>query len=159
MAHPESELIAFLRNELGPAERERVQAHLAVCPDCRGAHDAFQRILTDLPGAVPAPPEPNWGRYRAELRARIEAQTGRRPWWRHPVPLVASAAVAALLLAVVWLGGEREAPRSDLTAMEEVILGDRLDLLRQYPLVERLDLLEDLDVIAQLDRLAPPGKG
>ena len=94
-----------------------------------------------------------WGRWRAELRAKLESRAARRAWWRRPVPVTLSAGLAAALLLVAVFTGVRQSGVGDLTAMDEILLGRRLDLLRQYQVVERLDLLEDLDVIQQLDRL------
>src|SRR6266849_3131546 len=91
--HPETELIAYLKDELPPASREAVVRHVDGCAECREALVAFRGL-----------PE-------------------------------------------------------GLNSFEEVVLGTRLDLLRQYPVVERLDLLEDLDVIRQLDGLAGRREG
>lgn len=153
--HLGPKLIAYLTGELRGAERERVAAHLAACAGCRREHEAFQRILGDLKASAPAAPEIHWGRWRAELDARLEARrrrTGFGRWLARPVPLVLSAGVAGVLLALALLG-PRGGTRVDLTAADEAVLGDRLDLLRQYPIVERLDLFENFDVIVQLDQL------
>jgi hypothetical protein len=112
-------------------------------------------------------PPPQWARYRAELRARLAAGEGRRrrAWWWHPLPLALSAGLAAAAIALALLApstwrDERlaRAPEA-FNGFEDVVLGTRLDLLRQYPVVERLDLLEDLDVIRQLDGLAERREG
>jgi hypothetical protein len=42
---------------------------------------------------------------------------------------------------------------------EEAVIGRRLGLLQQYPVVERLDLLEEFDVIQHLDQLAATREG
>ena len=160
MDHLTTDLIAYLTDELSPAERERVEAHLVGCADCRDQRDTFRTLLDGLRASAAPPPEVHWGRWRADLRGRLEARAAWRRWWLRPVPAVLAAGLAASLIAVVWLGQEREAPRgTDLAAMEEVVLGDQLDFLRQYSLLERLDFLEDLEVIDQLDRLAPRGEG
>lgn len=159
MTHPQTGLIAHLRGELGPAEREEVEAHLAACAGCRREYEAFREILAGLTAAPSPEPDLHWGRYRAELRAKLEARTVRRHWLLRPLPLTLSTAMAGALLAVLWLGGHREPARPDLTPVEEAVLGERLDMLREYRVVEQLDLLEDLDVIGQLDRLAPRGEG
>lgn len=146
MQHPGSELIAYRRGELASADRERVGAHLAACADCRHELAAFDVILEGLRGsAPPAPPEIHWGRWRTELRARVEAR-GRRRWRLSPIPLALSAGLAGVLLVFAWLGGVPEGPRPDPTGPEEVAL-------------EQLDLLEDLGVIGHLDRLVPPREG
>jgi anti-sigma factor RsiW len=151
--HPDSDLIAYLQDELSPADRERVAGHLAVCSECRGAHDDFRELLARLPASLGQPPAVHWGRFRAELRNRLEA-TGavRRPRRRWSAWAAVSLAAAAGLAALVVFMGGPSGP-TDLTSNEQVVLGRRLDLIQDYPVVERLELLEDLDVIGQLDRL------
>ena len=116
--------------------------------------EEFSDIVQELRRTAPEPPPVAWGRWRAELRARLEARATRRVWWRRPLPVTLSAGLAAALLVVAVLTGVQRSGVGDLTAMDESLLGRRLDLLRQYQVVERLDLLEDLDVIQQLDRLS-----
>jgi anti-sigma factor RsiW len=163
--HPETELIAYLKDELAAPERETVARHLDGCAECGQTLAAFRRLLDGV-AAVPAPAVP-WPRYRAELRQRLEARTerGRWSWWRRPLPVAVSAGLAAAVLAVVvvapsmWREERRARTVDGLSGFEEVVLGTRLDLLQQYPIVERLDLLEDLDVIRQLDGLTERREG
>jgi anti-sigma factor RsiW len=151
--HPDLELTAYLTDALAPAARARVAAHLEACADCRRVLDASRAVLAGL--ADGAPPPPDWGRYRAELRARVQAPAP-RAWWARPMPAVLAAglATAAVLLAV---HGHERRP-IELAAVEETMLGARLPLLEQYRVVERLDLLEDLEAIRQLDRLGDGGR-
>lgn len=152
--HPETELIPYLRGELLASDRERVAGHLEGCADCRRAVEEFRALLDDLAESLPSPPEIHWGRYRADLRGKLEA-SARRRWWSRPVPLALSAGLAAGLL-LFWVQGElrQPGPIDNLTAFEETVIGGRFDLLRHIPLLDRLDLLEDLDVIRQLDTLS-----
>ncbi len=158
MTHPTTELIAYVTQSLPPEERAAIESHLAGCADCRRERDEFATMLTTLRTSLPTAPEPHWGRWQAELRARLEARPGRSRWLR-PLPMAVSAALAAGLLAVVWLGYEGQAPRPELAAIEEVAVGGRLELVRDYPVLERLELLEDLELIDDLDRLAARGEG
>ena len=163
--HPETELIAYLKDELPRPAREAVANHLETCAECGAALADFRTLLAGV-AATPAPPV-TWPRYRAELRLRLESEAGRRrwSWWRRPFPMAVSAGLAAAALALVVLApsvwrDERRAWTVDgLSGFEEAVLGTRLDLLRQYPIVERLDLLEDLDVIRQLDGLEARREG
>ena len=157
MTHPQTELIAYLRDELAPAERQRVEAHLVACAECRHEQEAFAQILGGLAATPPPGPDLHWGSYRAELREKLEARRARGRWFGRPLPLALSAAMAGLLVVAIWVGIDREATRHDITTAEEVVLGRRLEMLRQYEVVEQLDLLEDLDMIGSLDRLAPRG--
>jgi anti-sigma factor RsiW len=159
--HPETELIAYLKDELPPASREAVGRHVDGCAECRETLAAFRGLLQSLGRAAETVPAVHWARYRAELQARLEISAARRraAWWRRPLPVAVSAGLVAALLVLAFVGPsawreERRARTPEgLNGFEEVVLGTRLDLLRQYPVVERLDLLEDLDVIRQLDGL------
>lgn len=163
--HPETELIAYLKDELPQPSREAVTRHLDGCAECRDTLVDFRTLLNGV--AAAATPPVHWARYRAELRVRLEAASARSrwTWWRRPWPVAVSAGLAAAVVALVVLGpsawrDERRARTAEsLTGYEEVVLGTRLDMLRQYPIVERLDLLEDLDVIRQLDGLAERREG
>lgn len=159
MHHPRTALIAHLRGELSPAARERVSAHLAGCPDCAREYAAFEAIVGELAATVPMPPEPHWGRWHAEIRGKLGARRRRRVHrWVRPLPLALSAGLASVLIAFALLSGPERPPR-DPAAVEETVLGGRLELLRQYSVVERLDLLENLELIRQLDGLAPQRDG
>jgi anti-sigma factor RsiW len=156
--HPETELIAYLKDELSSASREAVSHHLDGCAGCRDTLAAF-RTLLDGVAAAPVPPV-QWARYRAELRVRLDARAGRRwAWWRRPWPVAVSAGLAAAMIALAivlpsaWRDDRRARTPDALNGFEEVVLGTRLDLLREYQTVERLELLEDFDVIRQLDGL------
>ena len=156
--HLDSDLIAYLKDELPPAERERVAGHLAMCAECRSAHDDFRDILAQLPASLGEPPAVNWAQWRAELRGKLEAAGAvRRPRPRWTAWAAVSLAAAAGLAALMLFTGTPPGP-GDLTSSEQVVLGRRLDLMQDYPVVERLELLEDLDVIGQLDRLEGEGK-
>jgi anti-sigma factor RsiW len=165
--HPGTELIAYLKDELPPASREAVARHVDGCAECRETLVAFRRLLEGLGRAAESGPPVHWARYRAELHARLEASAERRraAWWRRPLPVAVSAGLAAAILVLVfvapsaWREERRARTLEGLNGFEEVVLGTRLDLLRQYPVVERLDLLEDLDVIRQLDGLAGRREG
>jgi anti-sigma factor RsiW len=150
--HPDTALTGYVADALPPAERAQVAAHLDGCVDCRRAVEESRAVLAALAADVPAPPAIDWGRYRADLRARVQT---RRPWWMRPLPAVVAAGVAtaALVLAIHGL----EVRPAELATVEETMLGARLPLLQQYRVVERLDLLEDLDAIRQMDRFGRGG--
>jgi anti-sigma factor RsiW len=157
--HPDGELVAYLQGELDPADRDRVAAHVDACGACRAQLAGFESVVRMLKRSWPEPPEVHWGRYRAELRTRLEASSGAPQrwgsgwWWRRPLPLALSAAMAGMLIVLALSG--REGTVDVPVAFEESLTEGQLELLRTYPIVERLDLLENLEVIKQLDRLAP----
>ncbi len=57
--HVDEWLIDHVRGELDPADRARVDAHLAACDDCRASRERFGALMTELartaPGAAPDP--------------------------------------------------------------------------------------------------------
>ncbi len=152
--HPDTELTGFVTDALPPAERARVAAHLDGCADCRQAVEESRSVLTALATEAPAPPPPDWGRYRAELRARLQTPA-HRAWWARPLPALVAAGVATAVVLLAVHGFDRRP--GELATVEETMLGARLPMLRQYRVVERLDLLEDLDAIRHLDRLGSGG--
>lgn len=160
-AHPGADLVAYVTGELTPDARTFVEAHLAGCAGCRRESEALAQTVTALRRSVPAPPAVAWGNFQADVRARVATERPRRSRWRlAPVSLVLSGALAAGLLLMAGGLAERSGrPPADLATVEEMAIGGRLDLLRQYPVVERLDLYEDLDVIRRLDELAPTRGG
>jgi anti-sigma factor RsiW len=157
--HPETKLTGYVTEALPPAERARVAAHLDACADCRRAVEESRTVLAELAAGVPSPPPIDWGRYRADLRARVQAgprrACPRRAWWARPMPAVLAAGVATAVLLLAIHGLDRRP--GELAAVEETMLGARLPLLQQYRVVERLDLLEDLEAIRHLDRLGAGG--
>jgi len=155
--HPETALVPYARDELAPPERARVAAHLDGCERCRVALADVRAVLGALaPG--PAPAEPHWRRYRAELRARL-AERARAPrWWRRPLPIAVSAGLAAALVLFTLRPAPVERPATNLAQIEETTLGARLDMLRHYDVVTRLDMLDALDEIRQLDVVPVSGR-
>jgi anti-sigma factor RsiW len=147
--HPDTELTGYVTDALAPAERARVAAHLEACPECRRAVEETRAVLAGLAAGAPTPPAVDWGRYQAELRARVQPR--RRAWWARPMPAVVAAGVATAVLVLVVLGLDRRP--GELATVEETMLGASLPLLQQYRVVERLELLEDLEAIRHLDRL------
>ena len=153
MRHPETELNAFVQGELNGPEYDRVAQHLAACADCRAVRDDFQRILETLGRTVPAPPAVAWARYRAELQAKRRARATRsgHAWWRWPVPLALATGLAAVLVFLALEGGIRTFEHRTASGFDEATIGRRLELLRDYRVVERLDLLEDWEILRSLE--------
>jgi anti-sigma factor RsiW len=153
--HPETALVPYAQNELAPAERARVAAHLESCDRCRVALADVRAVL----GALATPPAaPAWGRYRAELRARLAERAQGPRWWQRPMPIALSAGLAAALLLFTLRPTPVEKPAANLTQIEEATLGARLDMLRHYDVVTRLDMLDALDEIRHLDVVPVGGR-
>ena len=155
--HPETALVPYVRGELTPAERVRVAAHLEACDRCRLALTDVRAVLGAL-SAAPAPPEPHWGRYRAELRARLVERERPPRWWQRPMPIALSAGLAAALLLFTLRPAPVDKAATSLTQLEETTLGARLDMLEHYDVVSRLDMLDAMDEIRQLDAIPVGGR-
>ena len=153
--HPETALVPYAKGELASDERAGVDAHLEGCEACRQALADVRSVLAPLASA-PAPPEPHWGRYRAELHARLHA--GRSRWWQRPLPIAVSAGLAAALLLFTLRPTPVDQRGGDLASLDETTIGARLDMLEHYDVVQRLDLLEELDVIRHLDVVSLRGR-
>ena len=116
---------------------------------------AERELLARAVAGSAAPPEPRWGEYGAELRARLEARrsigTRLRRWWARPAPIALTLGLATALLLFTLRPVER---RPDFASLDETMLGARLELLENYHVVERLELLENFEVIRRLDDVA-----
>jgi anti-sigma factor RsiW len=143
--HVDELLIDHVRGELVGAERERVDAHLAVCGRCRAARQGFADLMAELARTAPVPPPIHWGAYRAELRERLERRGGR-----------GAAALVAVLVVAGLPDGLAPPPPPDPLALDSTILASRLDMLARLDVVQQLDLLEDFNVIGELDELPEP---
>jgi anti-sigma factor RsiW len=148
--HPATALVPYVKDELAPAERARVAAHVESCERCQVALADVRAVLGAL-ASSPVPIEPHWGRYRAELRARLAEQARGPRWWQRPLPIALSAGLAVALLLFTFRPMPVEKPAANLTQIEETALGARLDMLKHYDVVSRLDMLDALDEIRQLD--------
>lgn len=151
MNHVADELTALLDGALAPDEARAVRAHLEACASCRG-EEARLRRATALLGALPLPPPPSPA-FAAGLEARLAAERARgaglRPRgriWRLAVP--AAAALAATVLAVVSVRGDRARERA---------VAANLELFEDYPAIASLgdvETAEDAEVIAHLHELS-----
>jgi hypothetical protein len=116
-SHPVDALSAYLDDELSPAERREVAAHLATCGSC-ARHlrelSAVDSLARDLPPAA-APAgyhEALPGRVRQRLRAG-RPLAARAPWvW----PLAAALALAVLAPLVLQQGRYRRSPAAEQRA-------------------------------------------
>jgi hypothetical protein len=88
-------LLDYVYGELGPAERQSFDRHLASCADCRSEVEGLRGTREHL--ALWAPPEPDLG--FQVVRAAKPAAAVVRPWWR-PAPAWGLAAAALVVLSV-----------------------------------------------------------
>jgi hypothetical protein len=117
--------------ELDPDERRRIEFHLAVCAECRGALDELKTIRTALAmrPVVTAPPGDDWTSLmsRIDLAVAHESPSQAKvvampPPRSRPVPAyLAMAAVLTLVTAsVTYLARHRESRPVDPTAAARV---------------------------------------
>lgn len=86
-------LVAYLYDELGDADRARMEGHLRGCAVCRDELAGLRGVRADLTSW--APPEPDLG-----LRIVRERSAPRTPGWRARfTPAIGLAAAATLVLA------------------------------------------------------------
>lgn len=123
MSHPAEQLSDYLDEELTPAERAEIDAHLAACAECRATLDELRAIVrhaTTLRDVMP----------RADLWPGIERQLAspvpqvpRVPGvlaWRVTLSLPQLAAAAVLLVSVsvgsMWMLQPRPVPAAPAAA-------------------------------------------
>lgn len=106
--HVRPMLSAFHDNEISPAGRAAVEAHLQGCPACARLLAAMERLDANV--EVPEPGPEYWDRFNRRVEDRIEGRPAvpgkvvsspRREWMRHPWSYLIPAAAAAIL--VVWV--------------------------------------------------------
>ncbi len=168
--HPATELVPYLRGELGVDQRALVEQHLDQCAQCRESAESATAILSQLSVAVEAVPAPDWVAYRADLRRKlltarpepVDARGRLRPsMFRMPAfgwPSIAIGAAAAAMLAIILVthrGSGVQTPGVDQLELQTDIGSADVGLLANYRVVEHLDLLENYEVIEHLDELAP----
>jgi len=94
----QEKLAAYLDNELNPAERAVVEAHLAGCPECRGFLDCLRNNDRLFCAAVQTEqPADFWQVYNVKLRQRLTGQASvlrHRLIWYALVPAAAAVLIA-----------------------------------------------------------------
>jgi hypothetical protein len=96
------QLSAYCGGDLEPAERLRLEEHLAGCPSCRAELADLQTALR-LVRTTPESEPPPWLAARIMARVR-EQQRERRSWWQrifYPLRVKLPIELAALLLVCV----------------------------------------------------------
>jgi anti-sigma factor RsiW len=99
--HVLAELLAYAEGRLAPAERARVEAHVAVCPACRAQADDLHYLvdaLSAVPRALDVSLAPRRSQAWATVWSRVRAQPARAA--RAHGRLAWSMALAAGLLVI-----------------------------------------------------------
>ncbi len=122
MAHRSSDtLYAYSDGSLPESQRAGVDAHLAVCAECRHSLQEIQRldlVLKDFP-PVPTVPFP---RFWSKLEARLPNHAEKRSEFFRPRQLAAGFALAVLasLVGAVALASDQTMPDSPLYSVKHV---------------------------------------
>jgi anti-sigma factor RsiW len=148
----EEDLTAYVDEELPPARRAEVEAHLRGCAGCGATEALLRRTVTqlaELPELIPSPST------RCEVLAKIEALP---PTLRErllalmrPTVLVPAAGLAAVAGLALYTTALNE-PALEVTDAGTLELAMNLEVVEDYEVVG-LEDGEDLEVIAHLHEL------
>ena len=106
----------MLDEEPEPQERVALEAHVAVCPDCRTMFETFAAVSDSLRNDLEEPPERLHESVMAEVRRDQIWKKNLRPWRA----LLSAAAVAALVLGIRFAAGDVK--NEQLAAMDTPVL-------------------------------------
>jgi anti-sigma factor RsiW len=144
MAHVTGRLQALLSGVLSGPDREEVEAHLSACPGCSEERDLIASARALLPPLPELEPRAGFAA-RVALNARDPRPSPFQSWVRWTAGGLATAAAAALLVAVL------PAPRQ--AGGDELKLAQRLELYEDLAVLQNQQALEDLEVVSVLQTL------
>lgn len=127
-------LLDFLNDELEEAKKEKIEAHIAVCPSCQSKLGSLASTLKMAKLYSPGVPDDTfWVNYLPKVRARIEEERSRK-WLRKLVPAFAVITVFFISLTISHME-IRETSKSKLSDVksENTV---HLFYLGQQPTVE-----------------------
>jgi len=156
----ESRALEYLDGKLALSERSAVEAHLAVCADCRQRVQSFASVmglLDEWPGIQPSP------FFGTRLAARLKEEAVSSSWWQafwqekvgsplhpSPRPLFALALAVVMVSATVVLQYS-PAPLGSPQPGGPLAAGDELPLYQDLPLLEDYDVLRNFEVLQVLN--------
>jgi anti-sigma factor RsiW len=143
-----SALIPYLDGRANTSEQSSVEAHAAVCADCRERIEEFRQlysVLNEMPVVQPSVA------FAARVREHIAAEP-QRNWfqWLMPAPRLAFA-LAMLLALSVWMAKFQSSDNSATSAQSEQdfhVIKD-LGVLENYDVLKGFDALSELPVSTQ----------
>ena len=152
-------LSEYLDEELAPAERREVEAHLAGCDECAAVLDDLRRVIARAQTIEPRPPQADlW----PGVAGRIERPAMRRFAFTLPQALAASLAIALLSGAIVWqLMAGPEGPRNGHTSPAPAAVAQAVTPAPQPPDVAAVSYADaQYDAaVADLEKALKDGRG
>jgi hypothetical protein len=140
-------LSVYLDDELPSPWKERIEAHLAECPQCRARLEQYRRIGALISPPFPeAPAEAARERIWRNLDGRVENRPPARTIWRRsiPVPMPLAAAAAALLLITFAAALRGRLPERGETPDSVIASGIDLNVQELVPAADMNGVLQYL---------------
>lgn len=144
------QLSAFLDGELLPQEMQAVRFHLTLCERCRTQLMIIQQTDQRMKAMPVIETSRQFERNVWEkIHSMVEKQQNRsiKKWLPSPYKLISATAMAAVLLAIVFLWNR--APRHN--SLEEITIAENLELFQNFQEIDYLELLENWEVITSVD--------
>jgi len=119
---PRELLAAYATGDVSEDERRAVDAYLEQSAEARAELEEVRATVARIAAAEPRPSrEPDWERLTADIMTPLAAGPVKRPFWRpNAVRMAAAAALAAAVIALVWLRREAPAPTVARTPEGEI---------------------------------------
>ncbi len=148
----QSELVAYLDDELEETQRKLVESHLSECDSCSMALAQLKQTMMQV-SALPATAPSDEFLLRFEKRLEKEKTTPLRAlvaWLARPRVLVGTAVATTFLLLIFLVLAIRPGSTA-VTNTSEMAVAGHLDLFSDYEAIKNLDILEDMEFIEALD--------
>lgn len=138
----------YATGQLDPSERARVEAHLAVCPECAAELRSERRLSAEI-ARLPVDIEPSWERLRSRLQAGPRALGWRgvavrtvKNAWRLGAPWLGWVVAAQILLVMLAVGlqpsSKQDAPYRTLGGRSVPLSGNVVVIFRPDTTESRL---------------------
>ena len=163
----ESNAIAYVDGKLASAERNAVEAHLAVCPACRERVHGFTQVMGLLGEWQNVEPSPFFQtRLTARLKEEAASPSGWSSLWKERAFRPAAGSLFAVALAgvmTVAVAGLRYAPApapqeeggGTQTVAVAVTAPEDLPLYQDLPLLEDWEVVRNFEVLQELNNPNP----
>jgi hypothetical protein len=146
----EEDLVLFHYGDLGGAERDILEKHVAECAGCAGYLKELA-VLLPLTAKSDEPAPEFWTNYNRELRHKLDDAMERKHGWRRliamlqPRPLPALATATVVVLALGFTLGRGVWTTKDNAQDDE--LAEALPVAENLEFFSAMDVLDDLDLL------------